>query len=123
MLSVEFNRLEQKKQFEPPDSLDAEQQRIVRVMSKAVDAITKMVPGAPAGGSLVRRVVFQFYQLAEIHDESARIAGQIAREHVPPLDASRRRAHLHQAHLGGVAHQAAGLPPACEGAAARAPAM
>ena len=53
----------------------------------------------------------------------ARIAGQIAREHVPPLDASRRRAHLHQAHLGGVAHQAAGLPPACEqGAAARAPA-
>ena len=39
-----------------------------------------------------------------------------------PLDASRRRAHLHQAHLGGAAHQAAGLPPACEGAAARAPA-
>ena len=61
-------------------------------------------------------------RLAEIHDESARIADQIAREHVPPLDASRRRTDLHQAHLGGVAHQAAGLPPACEGAAARAPA-
>jgi indole-3-pyruvate monooxygenase len=51
-------------------------------------------------------------RLAEIHEESADIARQIAAEHVRPFDRARRRAEL-LAVGGGLAHQANGLLQAC----------